>query len=175
MLVEKKYVMGIDPSGSYKEGKGCTGLSVFDVTTQMFVEATELRAAAYSSPVAYWEAHCAKIEEYRRKYQGLVVSIEAFILYQTTAMSLVNSEMETCQLIGIIKYHCFRYRIPITIRPAVMVKRRWSDEILEHKRYIYKSGRHWAVFGTDCVCASDHTLDSMRHALHCAHFELDKL
>ena len=43
---------------------------------------------------------------------------ERFTLYEDKAMSLIGSEMETSQLIGVIKYICDQKQVPWVAQPA---------------------------------------------------------
>ena len=105
-----------------------------------------------------------------KKYKGLAVSIEDYILYKTSALAQVNSQMETVQLLGIIKYFCHENSIPIFIRPAVAVKKRWADDILLHKKIIVKTGQRYMLPDKHrTIC--EHERDAIRHALHFNTFE----
>lgn len=166
-------MLGIDPSGSYKEGKGTTGWCLLDRDLNSIIKCGELRAESYSSQEAYWIAHLILIEQMFVKYReaGFVVSMEDYILYTNSIKSQINSAMETCQLIGAIKMACYVRSITLYMRTAVHVKRRWADSILVHNGYIYKSQQHYYTACHSPVL-SDHVRDSIRHAVHCAIFEL---
>lgn len=171
-LKKPRYVLGIDPSGSFNEGKGHTGFSIFDREQELFIKVAQLEAVNFKTQTEYWHAHITQIAIVKETYKDVAFSMESFILYHATAMSLVNSEMETCQLIGIIKDYCYMHKLPLYMRPAVMVKRRWDEPVMEHRGVIYKHGKNYGVYNTDCMYATAHILDSMKHALHCAYFEL---
>lgn len=174
--MKPRYVMGIDPSGSFNEGKGTTGWCIYDTKSNKVKEVGTIKATDYDCTHYYWDEHIKIIETYRKLYDyhkklGFVVSIEDYILYKNKASAQVNSAMETSQLLGIIKHHCWDKGIPYHIRPAVLVKKRWADKILEHKNIICRKGRRYYVKG----CPNpiyDHERDAIRHAVHCAYFEL---
>lgn len=168
--MSKRYILGIDPSGAYNEGKGTTGFCILDYKTKEVVDSSELSAKPFSTAEAYWNAHMKYIQEVNDKYQGdLLLSIEDYILYGNKAMSQTNSSMETSQLIGILKMYCFTNNIRYTIRPAVRVKNRWTNDILERTGHIKKTGGRW--YNKQGQRLNKHMIDAMRHALHCAHFE----
>ena len=122
--------MGIDPSGAYKEGKGTTGWCILDNRTNKLLRVGTISAKNYDSAIEFWHAHVEAIAKMRRHYKSLAISIEDYILYKSSAMAQVNSQLETVQLIGIIKHYCYYNDLEIFIRPAVAVKKRWSDDIL---------------------------------------------
>jgi Holliday junction resolvasome RuvABC endonuclease subunit len=170
-----RYVLGIDPSGNFIEGKGTTGWCVFDTKRNRIAHIGSIQASQSKSQEAYWHANIEMIKTMVDRYrmEGIVLSVEDYVLYAGKARSQINSAMETSQLIGIIKMLCFYKGIPLYMRTASQVMRRWTDTILEHKSYIYKVGGSWY---TECrqhvLC--EHERDAMRHAIHCAYFELGK-
>lgn len=148
-------ILAIDPSGSFKEGSGTTGWSILTKKDNVVevVAYGELKASDFDKPIEYWDAHCALIDAYTVDR----VVFESYILYAAKAKAQINSEMETCQLIGIIKHFCYVNNIPCEDRTASMVKNRWSDRILEHK-------------GICITGLSGHVKDSIRHGMHCMYF-----
>jgi len=165
-----RYTMGIDPSGAFKEGSGTTGWCVLDNATNKLLEVGTIAAKDYKNCHEYWEAHTNLIKQLTRRYNKMAVSIEDYILYKNHAMDQVNSQLETVQLLGIIKQFCWSYAIDYYIRPAVAVKKRWADEILVYKGILTTVNKHYAVPGTkQTVC--EHERDSIRHAVHFNTFE----
>lgn len=165
-----RYTMGIDPSGAFKEGKGTTGWCVLDNKTNSLLEVGTVSAKDYKTNHEYWEAHINLIKQINKRYNNMAVSIEDYILYKNHAMAQVNSQLETVQLLGIIKQFCWSYAIDYYIRPAVAVKKRWSDEILVHKGILKIISKHYTVPKTkQRVC--EHERDSIRHAIHFNYFE----
>ena len=166
--------MGIDPSGAFKEGKGTTGWCVLDNRTNSILRVGTISAKDYDTEVEYWDAHIDKIKWVHRHYKNLAISIEDYILYKSSAMSQVNSQLETVQLLGIIKHFCYFNNLKIFIRPAVAVKTRWSDNILIHKNIIRKVGaRYMLPDSKQTIC--EHERDSIRHAVHFNTFENEEV
>lgn len=170
--MEKKYryTMGIDPSGAFHEGKGTTGWCILDNRNNKLLRVGTISAKDFKTDAEYWEEHLKKIDWMRKHYKSLAISIEDYILYKNHAMAQVNSQMETVQLLGIIKFHCFKNNISYYIRPAVAVKKRWSDDILEHKKIIIKIGSRYMIPNKKQVLC-EHERDSIRHAVHFNTFE----
>ena len=167
-----RYVIGIDPSGAFHEGKGTTGIAVYDRQEDKIVDITTLCASDYPSLEAYFVAHHSLITKLRHKYLDVVVSIEDFLVYGTHATTFTNSHMETCQLLGYLKTILYTECVKYYLRPAAMVKKRWSNDILAHKGYVRKVGAscfHERVSGA----LATHMLDAIRHAVHCGKFEVE--
>lgn len=168
------YVLGIDPSGSFIEGKGTTGWCLFNRKLNKVTRCGSISATQYKTQEAYWIAHKCLIERYiEYTKNNMAVSVEDYRLYSNSARSQINSTLETSQLIGVIKVLCYIRGIKLYMRMAVAVKKRWADSILCHNNYIYKIG---TAYFTECksehLC--DHERDAIRHAVHCAMFELEK-
>jgi len=166
----KRYVIGIDPSGSFNEGKGTTGICELDSKTKKILGSAQIRARKFNSAEDYWMAHTDYLNVCLQQYKGdIVISMEDFRIYASKAKSLTNSTMETSQLIGIIRMWCKMHNVALTMRLAVVAKKRWTNEIMERKGYVRKMGRGWVNSLEEPMVS--HTLDAMRHALHCMYFE----
>ena len=169
-----RYVIGIDPSGAFHEGKGTTGVAVYDRETDKIDYITTICAADYNCMEEYFLRHWQVIQGIRMRYPSAVVSIEDFLVYSTHATTFTNSHMETCQLLGYLKTKLYTEKIPYYLRPAAMVKKRWTNDILAHKGYVSKVGTSYFHPYVDGALAT-HMLDAIRHAVHCGKFELEGL
>lgn len=169
--MKPRYILGIDPSGSFKEGKGTTGWCVYDTKNTQVIELESIRATTYPTAHAYWNAHLDLIANKKQEYGSMIVSIEDYLLYKNKSSNQINSIMETSQLLGIIKHFCYLQGITYYIRPAVLVKKRWADKVLVHKKLLYKQGIHlYAHCRSRPTC--NHERDAIRHAVHCGYFDL---
>lgn len=165
-----KFIIAIDPSGAYWEGKGTTGYSVFHVPDNRFIDLGVIQARGQICAEAYWDKHLQLLHnlifsargQRKGKPQKTIVVIEDYLLYADKAESQINSHMETPKLIGILQHWCYKNKIPYYMQTAGTVKKRWADDILVHKGYLKKKGNRYEV--------CEHTRDSMRHALHFANF-----
>lgn len=167
-----RYVLGIDPSGAFYEGKGTTGWCILDSYTNKVLKTGTINAKKFNSANEYWEAHTNLLKTMLKKYGfKLAVSIEDYILYKNHAMAQVNSKLETVQLIGILKQHCYTFVMPYFLRPAVAVKIRWSDDNLVYECIIIKVGNHYIVESDPTHVLCDHERDAIRHAVHFSVFE----
>lgn len=170
-----RYIIGYDPSGSFNEGKGTTGWCVYDTITSTFIGVGSIRASKCETVDEYWEKHLTLLDQVYETYKhDICLSIEDYILYAGTAESQINSTMETCQLLGVIKHHCWKVGMKYYIRPAVRVKARWNDTILIKKLLLTKVGKSYFIACRPDKVVCEHERDSMRHALHCAYFENGK-
>lgn len=158
-----KVLLSLDPSGSYEEGKGTTGYSVWqynpDNSAYKLDHAGNIRAYNYSSQYEYFQAHIKLLDEVKPD----VLIMEDYLLYAHKANQQIGSKMETPQLIGLIKYECNNRNIEIVIQAAYEVKHRWTDKILAYKGIIYKSGNVYR--DTNNKVVSRHSKDSIRHAM----------
>lgn len=170
MNVKKsRYILAIDPSGNYKEGKGITGWCLLDTETSKVAKFGYISAEMYPNQYAYWDAHITLLDSLAG-YAPAVV-IEDYLLYSNRAVNQINSRFETPQLIGIIKYECYKRGIMIYVQTAVSVKKRWNNDILVKKGYLNERGRGYYIGE---VLVSDHIQDALRHAVHFATFGKEK-
>ncbi len=122
-------------------------------------EIGEIRAKDYDLTEAYWEAH-----------QTLIMTVwpdhfvyEGYRLYNHAgqeANKQANSQLETPQLIGVLRMSAYSLKIPTTVQSASQAKTRWSDKVLQAKGILDEKNR-WNGKRTN-----KHMRDSMRHALH---------
>lgn len=166
------FILAIDPSGAYYEGKGTTGWCVLETAKNRITLADSLQAISYQHPETYWQAHLNLIQKFCDKYgkNRIIVVIEDYILYKQKAQNQINSRMETCKVIGIIQHFCFQNKIAYTMQLAATVKKRWANEILEHNHYIAKKNKSYILPGTKQIL-NRHALDAVRHAVHYQQFK----
>lgn len=167
-----RYVLAFDPSGEYTRGKGTTGWCIMDCLTSTVLQIGAISASEYPEKYAYWDAHIQLIRQMYKQYGGkLAISIEDYILYKQRTEAQINSNFETCRIVGIIEYYCYTNMIRCNLRLAVAAKTRWTNDILVHKGIIKP-----CLSGYIVKCANDHLLvthelDAIRHAMHYTAFE----
>jgi hypothetical protein len=134
-------------------------------------ELTVISAKDYKSEVEYWAAH----EDYIQQEWPDHVVFEGYKLYNHKGMAAktqANSELQTSQLIGVIKLTCYRLNIPYAQQFASDVKTRWQEPILVHLGHLEaKSGFHYFK-GKKTVT---HQRDALKHALHWTRYKESKL
>lgn len=169
--MKSNFILSLDPSGSYFEGKGITGWCVYDCDMKKVTQGGYLAATTYTEVLAYWKAHLRLIQKYKDRYGArLHVVIEDYRLYASRAESQTNSTMETCKLIGILQYYCLENDIEFTMQLASLVKTRWNNKILEHKNILYFGPKHIYLPDKKTII-NKHTCDAVRHAVHYATFK----
>ena len=161
-----KYIFAFDPSGNFTEGKGTSGWVLMDWKENL-LERGYISAHDYDCPEAYWQAHVDLIYKYNRNYRGdLIIVMEEYVLYRDRSADQTNSKMETCRLLGILQYHCWRLKQPYSMQLAASVKHRWSDELLCREGIIRKEGRGYVDNKSNMNISLIHTRDAYRHAIH---------
>lgn len=154
-------MMAFDPSGNWKEGKGTTGICI--LVNGEPRELHELKAKDFKTPEKYWLAHKRFIEAMEPDY----VVMEGYRLYNHKGMKAstqANSELETPQLIGVLKVACLENHIPFHVQYATEVKARWSDNVLVNIGILERKAGNRLYF--DGEATSNHKRDALRHALH---------
>lgn len=171
-----RYVIGVDPSGNFYEGKGTTGIAVYDIKTDKIVHVFHVSAKFSFTQVDYWnnvvDSLSALLYKYNKK--RCVLAVEDYLLYANTAKAQINSTFETPQLIGVIKY-VFKDVCPVLFRNANTAKTRWTDDILVRKKYLLvdkKLGYYIIDDGGAMTQVIEHSRDAVRHALYCGKFEI---
>lgn len=162
------YILAFDPSGSFHEGKGTTGWVFMDAHERL-LERGYIPAQDYRCPEEYWNAHLDVIRKYYRRHKGdLIVVIEDYVLYRDRSESQTNSQMETCRLLGVLLWYCWKLEQPYTLQLAASVKNRWSDELLIREGILHREGRNLIHTQSGLSLGLVHTRDAFRHAQHYA-------
>lgn len=65
------------------------------------------------------------------KYNPDVIVMENFRIYPSKAKSLIGDEMETSQVIGIVKYIAHKKQVPVILQMASQAKKAFPREKLE--------------------------------------------
>lgn len=171
-----RYVIGVDPSGNFYEGKGTTGIAVYDIKADKIIHVDYVSAKFATTQVEYWESVIDMLEGLLCKYgeRKSVLAVEDYLLYANTARAQINSTFETPQLIGVIKFY-FNNICPVLFRNANIAKTRWTDDILVRKKYLLvdkKLGYYILGDNGKMTQVIEHSRDAVRHAIHCGKFEI---
>lgn len=153
-------VLAIDVSGNFKEGKGTSGLCFMEDGEPIRLD--EIKATDFDRAEKYWQEHVLNII----KSNPDVVVMEGYRLYNHKGMAAstqANSELETPQLIGVIKYVCHERNIPLVIQFASEIKSRWSEDVLVSSGILAKTSSMYYFNGKR---TSTHKRDALKHALH---------
>lgn len=161
-----KHILAIDPSGNWHEGKGTTGWVLMNYKEKL-IASGQISANDYRCPEEYWNEHVKLIERNQLKYgDSLIVVIEDFRLYSNKAKNQTNSQMETCRLIGVLQWICWKLKQPYSLQLASSVKHRWSDDLLLREHILFKD--RYGLVHTDSgkPMKVEHIRDAFRHAIH---------
>lgn len=161
-----KYVLALDPSGNFYEGKGTTGWCI--ARDGYITQAGQIYSAEYASQFEYWHAvadllvnNFCRVD--LKNKDTFTVVCEDYRLYASKSEAQINSNLETPQLIGVIKWICGIWNVPCVLQMAAEVKTRWSDEVLFKTGLFKRKGRY--TFLGD-VKVEHHSKDAVRHCLH---------
>lgn len=169
--MKHKFILALDPSGAYFEGKGTTGWCVYNCEMDCISLAGFIEAKNFDTRLAYWDKHLSVLRKFIQRYgTDLHVVIEDYRLYANRADSQINSSMETCKLIGILQYFCEANEQTYTMQLATQVKLRWDNNILFHKRLIVHTGNKITLPDKKTII-NKHACDAIRHAIHYATFK----
>lgn len=154
-------IIAMDISGNFgREGTGTTGICV--MVDGEPIELTHISANDYETEVEYWSAHETYIQQEKPNH----LIMEGYRLYNhkgKEAKMQANSDLQTPQLLGVLKVVAHRLGIPVTVQYASQVKSRWQETILVHLGHLeVKGGKHYFK-GKRTVT---HHRDALKHALH---------
>ena len=154
-------ILTIDPSGNHgKEGMGTTGYAV--IKNGVLEQLGELKASTYDTEVQYWNAHNGLI----RLVCPDIIVMEGYRLYHHKGMkadSQANSELQTPQLIGVIKVCAWNMDIPLHIQFAAEVKTRWDEKVLVRKGILEQKNNRYYWNGRQ---TNNHMRDAIKHGMH---------
>lgn len=150
-------ILTLDPSGNFSknEGDGTTGWAIFD-----YGELKDFGDIASSDH--------KRIEEYWLAISDLidlsidVVVCESYRLFAGKATAQSNSMMETPQLIGYLRMHCYKWQIPIVFQDP-KDKARVTDPILVRQDVFQKKGNKHYCLGRS---TNLHMRDAIRHGIY---------
>lgn len=148
-------VLVFDPSGNYKEGEGTTGWAVFD--SGELTDFGAIKSEDFKSQELYWTAHSQLISDMWPN----TVLMESYHLFAHKAMQQSWSEMETPQLIGYLRMHCWHSNIEVHFQDP-QDKVRVADPILVRMGVFEKKGNKHYCMGRPTVI---HMRDAIRHGI----------
>lgn len=168
-MSDTKYIV-IDPSGSFNEGKGHTGITTIVGEDWNTLEVQSFAAKNYSNRTLYWSEIIQKIiKEFKKG--PIEVIIESFQI--RTAGFMLGKMPETILFIGAIEYICELNGIKYTTQLPTVAKSRFKDEHLD--MYIpgfeHRSNGHYYLNGKQ---TNDHMRDALKHLLYYFKYRKDK-
>jgi hypothetical protein len=150
----------VDPSGSFSEGKGHTGIACTNGSlNDIFTKSIE--AKHYDTRHDYWKAIIDYILELRETIDDIVI-IESFMI--RTEGFLMGKMPETIQFIGALCWELEKHFVKYTLQTPTSAKSRFKDDMLP--RYIpgfekRDNGRYYL----NGHITNDHIRDALKHLL----------
>lgn len=150
-------ILTLDPSGNFSknEGDGTTGWAIFE--NGELKDFGDIESSNFARIEMYWQAIAELID-----LSFDVVVCESYRLFAGKAMAQSNSLMETPQLIGYLRMHCYKWQIPIVFQDP-KDKARVSDPILVRQGVFELKGRkHYCLDRSTNL----HMRDAIRHGIY---------
>ena len=164
-----KYIF-IDPSGSFNEGKGHTGIVSIKDNDWTTLKYKSLAAKDYSTRHEYWHAIMLTVHELTffedpepRTNLDTKVIIESFMI--RTQGFLMGKMPETIQLIGALEYKLEDHGIDYFLQTPTQAKSRFKDiDLPRHIPGFEKrvNGRYYL----NSKQVNDHIRDALKHLLY---------
>lgn len=154
-------IIAVDPSGSFNEGKGKTGLA-YSLDTRDSVEVISIEAKDYPNRHSYWNSILCHI---LGRFPDVVV-IESFV---TRANGFLIGKMpETPMLIGMLVWEFEKLGIPYVFQSPSQAKTRFKDDYLGKyiPNYEVKPTARGKLYFLDGKLTNDHIRDAIKHLLY---------
>lgn len=155
-----KYVV-VDPSGSFDEGKGHTGIVILEDDNWDTLKTGSVAANMFTTRFKYWTF----MMEYIAKQctSDTIVIIESFMIRNNGF--LIGKMPETIRFIGALEYFLESKGIKYTFQMPTQAKSRFKDDLL--CRYIptfekRENGRYYL----NNKMVNDHVRDALKHLLY---------
>ena len=150
-------ILTLDPSGNFSknEGDGTTGWAIFE--GGKLKEFGDIESSNFARIEMYWQAISNLIT-----VDINIVVCESYRLFAGKASAQSNSMMETPQLIGYLRMHCYLRGVPIVFQDP-KDKVRVSDPILVRQGVFELKGRKHYCLGRS---TNLHMRDAIRHGIY---------
>ena len=156
-----KFIIALDPSGNYENGKGGTGIAaITEINKVRKIITGTIWAKNYRTKEEYYTAITSKVDTLLSKVQPTqkpLVVIENFKLQAHKAAAQTNQTLETSELIGRLEHH-LNLKDVKCVRQQNTVKGRWK-----RKELITKELQYLEI--TIKTPDSPHAWDALRHLL----------
>lgn len=173
-----KYIF-IDPSGSFNEGKGHTGIVIIKDNDWSTLKHISLAAKDYDSRTQYWaevmntiRLHTFWIDPEPRTNLDTKVIIESFMI--RTQGFLMGRMPETIQMIGALEYYLeATIGVDYVLQTPTQAKSRFKDEtLLSYIPNLEKrsNGRYY-LNGKQI---NDHVRDALKHLLYFIKYKTER-
>lgn len=162
----------VDPSGSFSEGKGHTGMAYMRGDDWSSLETISVGASAFPSRHRYWTMVKENILGYASRDSDTIVIIESFMIRNNGF--LIGSMPETIRLIGYLEYELEAHGVKYTFQTPSQAKARFKDKDLckciPGMSYRPSVNRYYL---NDKMC-NDHVRDALKHLLYFKRYQESK-
>ena len=160
----------VDPSGSFNEGKGHTGIAVIEDNDWSTLKYKSIAAKDYENRHQYWTAIMEEIVSHIDEESEAKVIIESFMI--RTQGFLMGKMPETIQFIGALEFILEECEVPYSLQTPTQAKSRFKDDDLP--KYIPGfekriNGRYY-LNGKQ---VNDHIRDALKHLLYFIKYRKD--
>lgn len=153
-----KYIF-IDPSGSFNEGKGHTGVAIMEDEDWDSLKVYSIAADKFTTRYNYWNYIMCII----KKYSTAVVIIESFMIRNNGF--LTGKMPETIRLIGAMEYFMDKFNVKYLFQTPSQAKARFKDDDL--CKYIPEfEKRTNGKYYLKGKMTNDHIRDALKHLLY---------
>lgn len=162
----------VDPSGSYNEGKGHTGIAIISNKDWNTLINQSIAANKYKNRHEYWHSIIEYIKTITRGTSNeCTVIIESFMIRNQGF--LIGKMPETIQFIGALVWELEKENIKYVFQTPSQAKSRFKDESLS--RYIpnfeLRSNGRYYLNGKQ---TNDHVRDALKHLLYFLKYNKEK-
>lgn len=155
----------IDPSGSFNEGKGHTGVAWMVENEWDTLETVSFSAKKYETRLEYWRDVVNHVKKYIYLYgkENIHIIIESFQI--RTNGFLLGKMPETIMFIGALVWELEHLKVNYTFQTPSQAKSRFKDDMLS--RYIpnFEKRSNGRYYFNDKQ-TNDHVRDALKHLLY---------
>lgn len=153
----------IDPSGSFNEGKGHTGIAILQDNNWDSLKTISLYANKYNSRLEYWQDIINNtIIPFKNNTNEVKIIIESFTIRSNGF--LIGKMPETFLLLGAMVYIMEKLGISYIFQAPSAAKSRFKDEHLD--MYIPNFIKRNNFYYLNGIRVNDHIRDALKHLLY---------
>ncbi len=150
----------LDPSGSFNEGKGHTGITIMRDDDWSSVQLKSIAAKDYSTRHEYWDAVMGEVLNLISERP--IVIVESFMIRNNGF--LIGKMPETIRLIGAMEWEFEKYGINYIFQTPSAAKSRFKDEMLVRLVPGFEARGDRYYFNGKLT--NDHMRDALKHLLY---------
>lgn len=154
--------IAVDPSGSFTEGKGHTGISTIKDWDWDTLEIKSISAKDFGDRYTYWKTIIGYIIDRAVFVDNSIVVIESYVV-RNNGFS-IGKMPETSLFIGALIWELERWNVKYVFQSPSQAKTRFKDDLI--CRYIPNFEKRGNYYYLNDVKTNDHIRDSLKHLLY---------